>query len=261
MTPDEATVALYKCMYNNNRNTSLEDVKQYVEAGARLRDVETLYGPPLLFALKQRCKPSILNYLIEKGGIDWSYKKGKYIFYSETEPTITLVTITYNTIRNELIYLWHFCKGSRKADNQVLLNIYKIHNVPEEEYKYKLFRYPYKVNENYNPEYYDDEFCTELNLMHEARCNRISRQYGGESYAREVCELFGVTPEELEDGILELPEKKYDVTLLPKEDKPYCWNEHIHKPVGHAYDNLFLCLHSEDEDTGDGEFDESDIPK
>jgi len=249
MTPDEATVALYKCISNNREKTLIEEVKQYVEAGARLRDIETLYGPPLLCALENMCPIPILNYLIEKGGIVWSYKKGKYLFYSETEPTISLITITYNTIRNQLIYLWHFCKGSRKADNQVLLNIFKIYNIPEEEYKYKLFRYPYKVDENYKPEYYDEEFCTELNLMHEARYKRICRQYGGESYARQVCELFNVTPEELEDGILELPTKKYDIKLLPKEDKPYCWDHYIDKPVGHAFDQLFLSPHVEDEES------------
>ena len=253
MTPDEATVELYKCIYENEHNTTLEDVQRYVEAGARLRDIETLYGPPLLFALEQMCKPSILKYLIEKGGIDWSYKKGKYMFYSETEPIITLLSISYNTFRNGLIHMWHFCKGSRKADNQELMNIYRANKVPEETYKNMVFRYPYKVDEEYDTEYYDEEFCKELNLMHEGRCNRIRRQYGGESYARAVCELFGFTAEELEDGILELPEKDYDRTLLPAEDKPYCWNEYIDKPVGHAFDNLFIFHDVEDEESANGE--------
>ena len=250
MTPDEATVALYKCMYYNKDKSTLEEVKRYVEAGAYLRDIETLYGPPLLCALENLCRPPILKYLIEKGGIDWSYKKGKYTFYSEIEPTITLVYITYNTIQNELIHLWHFCKGSRKADNQVLLNFYRVNKYPKENWKYKLFRYPVEVDEHY-----DEDFCREINLAHEGRCKHIYEQYGGESYAREVCELFGVTPEELEDGILELPEKTYDISLLPAEDKPYCWNEYIDTPVGHAFDQLFLFPDSEDEEFNDRESD------
>ncbi len=60
MTPDEATVELYKCIDKNGKTTSLEEVQRYVEAGARLRDVETLYGPPLLYALRNRCRPPVL---------------------------------------------------------------------------------------------------------------------------------------------------------------------------------------------------------
>jgi hypothetical protein len=243
MTPDEATVELYKYIYENEHNTTLEDVQRYVEAGARLRDIETLYGPPLLLALYSKCRIPILKYLIEKGGIDWSYKKGKYMFYSEMEPAITLISITYNTFMNELIHTWHFCKGGRKADNQELMNIYRAKKVPKEECKNIVFRYPYEVDEYYN----DEDFCKELNQMYEARCNRIRKQYGGEEYARQVCELFGVTPEELEDGILELPEKYYDISLLPKEDKPYCWNMHINEPFGRPYDNIFIFYDVEDE--------------
>ena len=252
MTPDEATVELYKCIHKNGKNTSLEDVQRYVEAGAHLRNVETLFGPPLLCALEHLCKPPILKYLIEKGGIDWEYKKGKYTFYSETEPTITLVYITYNTIRNELIHLWHFCKGSRKADNQILTAFYRINKITDKKYnyKYKLFRYPFEVDE-----YYDEEYCKELNMMHEARCNRIRIQYGGEAYAREVCELFSLTPEELEDGVLELPEKTYDKSLLPAEDKPYCWNNYMDKPVGYAFHELFIFPDSENEES-DAEYSE-----
>jgi hypothetical protein len=242
MSPDEATIELYKYMYYGREKATLEDVQRYVEAGARLRDIETLYGPPLLLALYSKCKIPILKYLIEKGGIDWSYKKGKYMFYSETEPTITLLSITYNTFMNELIHTWHFCKGSRKADNQELMNIYRANKVPEEKYRYMLYQYPVEVDE-----YYDEEFCKELNLMYEARCDRIHNQYGGEAYARKVCTLFGVTPEKLEYGILELPEKDFDISLLPKEGKPYCWNENIDKPVGRAFDNLFMRYHIEDE--------------
>jgi hypothetical protein len=249
MTPDEASVALYKCMYYNRQYTSLEEVQQYVEAGARLRDIETLFGPPLLCALNSMCKPPILKYLIEKGGIDWEYKKGKYTFYSEVEPTITLLYITYNTILNELIHMWHFCKGSYKADNQVLRAFYRINKITDEKYnyKYKLFRYPFEVDE-----YYDEEFCKELNIVHEERCKRIRETYG-ETYAQEVCELFGITPEELEDGILELPEKTYDKTLLPAEDKPYCWNNYMHKPVGYAFHELFIFPDSENEESDGGE--------
>ena len=48
MTPDEATVELYKYMNKQGTNSRLNDIQKFVEAGARLRDIETLYGPPLL---------------------------------------------------------------------------------------------------------------------------------------------------------------------------------------------------------------------
>jgi hypothetical protein len=212
MTPDEATVALYKCIYNNHSNTTLEDVKKYVKAGARLRDIETLYGPPLLCALENRCSPPILKYLIKKGGIDWSYKKGRYIEYAEDEPWFEIECITYHTFKNELIRLWHYCKVTYKVLNQELINMFKIHNIPEEKYKEHLIMVPTKYEGD--PELYD---------IYLSICKERKYRYG-ETYLEEVCDLFGVTPEELENGILELLDSIFDTSLLPKEDKPYCWN-------------------------------------
>ena len=229
MTPDEATVELYKCIYENEHNTTLEDVQRYVEAGARIRDIETLYGPPLLFALEQMCKPSILKYLIEKGGIDWSYKKGYYLYHFEMDPPIYFISISYNTYMNQLIHMWHNCKGSFNADNQELMNIYRDNNISEDKYKDMLYK-PIDEYLNHNTDDYQ---------LYKTRHDTILQQCG-ETYAEQVCDLFGVTSEQLENGILELPEKSYDITLLPPEDKPYCWNYLIDKPVGHAFDQLMF---------------------
>jgi hypothetical protein len=212
MTPDEATVALYKCIDKNDRDTTLEDVKRYVEAGARLRDVETLYGPPLLHALNNLCKIPILKYLIEKGGIDWSYKKGRYIEYAEDEPWFYIDCITYHTFKNELIRIWHYCNVTFKVLNQELINMFKIHAIPEEKYKEYLLKVPTEYDEDVG--FYDDYMSI---------CKGRKYRYG-ETYLEELCELFSVTPEELENGILELPDSIFDTSLLPVEDKPYCWN-------------------------------------
>jgi hypothetical protein len=216
MTPDEATVALYKCIYHNERNTTLEDVQRYVEAGARLRDIETRYGPPLLWALCNMCSPPILKYLIEKGGIDWTYKKGRYISYSEDEPWFYIDCITYHTYKNELIRTWHFYRLTYKDINQELINMFKIHNIPEHRYKKHLATIPSK----------DDE---ESYYSYTCLCN-TRKQLCGEGYLEQMCELFGVTPDELENGILDLPDKMFDMSLLPKEDKPYCWNHSMDNP-------------------------------
>jgi len=224
MTPDEATVALYKCMYYNEHKTKLEEVKQYVEAGARLRDIETLYGPPLLCALENMCPITVLNYLIEKGGIDWSYKKGGYLHYSEDDPWFEIMCIKYHTYRNELIRLWHYCKVTYKELNQELVNMFKIHDISEELYKNHLMHVPKKEDS-------DIELYEEYSGLRNARRHRY-----GETYPEEVCKLFGVTPEELENGILDLPDSIFDISLLPKEDKPYCWNHFMtpgYKMYGH----------------------------
>ncbi len=229
MTPDEATVELYKCIFKNRENTALEDVQRYVEAGARLRDIETLYGPPLLFALESTCKIPILKYLIEKGGIDWSYKKGYYLYHFEMEPPVYFISISYNTYMNQLIHMWHNCKGSFNAKNQELLNIYQDNNISEDKYKDMLYK-PIDEYLNYDIEIYE---------LYKARHETILQECG-ETYAEQVCALFGVTQDELENGSIELPNKSYDTSLLPAEDKPYCWNNLMDKPVGHAYDHMII---------------------
>lgn len=214
MTPDEATVALYNCIYTNGRNTTLEEIQRYVEAGAHLHNVETQYGPPLLFALECLCELPILKYLIEKGGIDWEYKKGRYIHLSEDDPAwFAIKCITYHSIKNELIRTWHHYKVTYKDLNQELINMFKIHAIPEKRYKKYLLRVPTKDDKD-KEEYY--VYTTVCN----ARRRRVS-----ETYLEQICELFGVTPEELENGVLDLPDTVLDTSLLPVEDKPFCWNQ------------------------------------
>jgi hypothetical protein len=218
MTPDEATVELYKYIHTHGSKSRLNDIQKYVEAGARLSNIETLYGPPLLYALNCLCDISILKYLIEKGGIDWSYKKGHYEYYFEDYPCIQFIPILYNTFQNALLQLWHFCKGSHDLDDNVLEFIFKSHGYKEEEYKNYLY------NSHLD--------CTvPVNYKKVA----LQRQETYNEYILQVCELFGVSPENLETGVLELPDHPFDITLLPAEDKPYCWNTLMDKPVGCKY--------------------------
>lgn len=221
MTPDEATVALYKYMNKHRTNSKLEDIQPLVEAGARLRDIETLYGPPLLYALVCLCNIDILKYLIEKGGIDWSYKKGYYRYYLEDIPQIEYTVILYNTLKNQLLSLWHFCKGSHVLDDYVLEYMFKLHGYTEEQYD----RYLYRTHID----------CT-IPVNYKKVALQRQEKYG--SYILKVCELFGVTSEELESSVPELPDNLFDITLLPAEDKPYCWNTLMYEPVGYAYNPL-----------------------
>jgi hypothetical protein len=221
MTPDEATVELYKYMNKQGTNSKLNDIQKFVEAGARLRDIETLYGPPLFYAIECLCNIDILKYLIEKGGIDWSYKKGYYKYYFEDNPQIQYTLIIYNTLKNQLIDLWHFCKGSHVHDDYVLEFMFKSHGYVKDQYN----RYLYRTHID----------CTiPVNYKEVA----IQRQETYKDYILKVCELFGVTPEELETSVLELPDNLFDITLLPAEDKPYCWNTLMYEPVGYAYNPL-----------------------
>jgi hypothetical protein len=225
MTPDEATVELYKYMHKHGSNSKLEEIQRFVEAGARLRDIETLYGPPLLYALECLCNIDILKYLIEKGGIDWSYKKGYYRYYFEDIPQIQYTLIIYNTLKNQLIHLWHFCKGSHVIDDYVLEFMFKSHGYMEEQYD----RYLYRTHID----------CT-IPVNYKEMVSQRQEKYG--SYILKVCKLFDITSEELESSVPELPDHLFDITLLPAEDKPYCWNTLMYEPVGYAYNPLNVSI-------------------
>jgi hypothetical protein len=218
MTPDEATIELYKYIYKNHWNSTVEGIQPFVEAGARLRDIETLYGPPLLYALSSKCSIPVLKYLIEKGGIDWNYKKGHFRYYLEDVPQLHHVSIMYNTIRNELLHLWHSCKGSYTIVDYELIRTYEWNGYSKEKYNKRLYR----TN-------IDD---TEIK-DYKKEAIKLQEKFG--DYPLQVCELFGVTPEELENGIPELPENTYDKSLLPKEDKSYCWNHIMEKKPSWYY--------------------------
>jgi hypothetical protein len=225
MTPDEATVELYKYMHKHGASSALEEIQRFVEAGARLRDIETLYGTPLLYALKCMCNIPILNYLIEKGGIDWSYKKGHYEYYFEDYPQLYYIPILYNSFRNVLIGVWHFCKGSHRIHDYVLEFIFKYHGYTENDYK----RYLYRNN-------------LDNNVPVDHRKIALERQEMFKDYIYQVCELFGVTPEELDTWYPDLPDQPFDISLLPAEDKPYCWNDLMEEPVGYAYSPLKVTI-------------------
>jgi hypothetical protein len=96
--------------------------------------------------------------------------------------------------------------------------MFKIHQIPEEDFKKHLLRVPTK---------YDSDI--DFYEIYLSICKAREYMYG-ETYLEEVCELFGVTPEELENGILDLPDSIFDISLLPKEDKPYCWNHFMDRP-------------------------------
>lgn len=213
MTPDEATIELYKYIYKNHRNSTVEGIQPLVEAGARLRDIETLYGPPLLHALSSKCSIPVLKYLIEKGGIDWNYKKGHFQYYLEDAPQLHHISIMYNTIRNELLHLWHYCKGSYIIVDYELIHTYESNGQSKEKYNKRLYRTHID-----NTEIKD----------YKKEAIKLQQEFG--DYPLQVCELFGVTSEELENGIPELPENTYDTSLLPKEDKSYCWNDLMDDP-------------------------------
>jgi hypothetical protein len=218
MTPDEATVELYKYMHKHRSSSTLEEIQRFVEAGARLRDIETLYGPPLLYALNCLCNIDVLKYLIEKGGIDWSYKKGHFQYYLEDAPQLHHVSIMYNTFWNELLHMWHYCKGSYKIVDYELIRIFERNGYTIETYK----RWLYRTHID-NTEFRD------------YKKEAIERQTLYGDYPLQVCMLFGVTPEQLEDGLPDLPEHTNKHSLLPKEDKPYCWNNFMKNPPFYYY--------------------------
>jgi hypothetical protein len=218
MSPDEATVALYKYLHKHGSKSTLEEIQRFVEAGARLRDIETLYGPPLLYTLSLLCSIDILKYLIEKGGIDWSYKKGHFQYYFEDAPQLHYICIMYNTFKNQLLHVWHYCKGSYKIIDYELIHIYEKSGYTFDTYK----RWLYRTHID-NTEFKD------------YKKEAIERQQHFGDYPLQVCKLFGVTPEQLEDGIPELPEHMYKHSLLPKENKLYCWNNFMEDPPSYYY--------------------------
>lgn len=59
---------------NEHIEPDFEIIKKYIENGVQLNGFTDEVVPPLLIAVESSYSPEIIQYLVDKGGIDWDYK-------------------------------------------------------------------------------------------------------------------------------------------------------------------------------------------
>lgn len=193
---DEATRDLYKLLYTEQENTKYEDVKQCIDRGAKLRDIEAFYGSPLIYAMRLGCDISIIKLIIDSGGADMNYKSGQIDEVFITDPNkmgVVLLGEDYIeclSIHNILLYKYCLATGSANITNQIVDELYKQGIIKT------------VVYDQDTPDYF-----------HEYRY----------TYLKECCELLNIDIDTLKGAKLDFFPDITDTSTIPTDKQPYNW--------------------------------------
>lgn len=140
MTPHEATRELYRLIFTYKDKLLYDDVKICINSGALLKNIESSYGIPLLFAINSKCNYDIIELLANSGGVDFDNKTPTFsniwydftpqpppdvicddLYFESLESNILDVDfIYYNSLYTCLLQLYHMSINSPEFEVQTL---------------------------------------------------------------------------------------------------------------------------------------------
>jgi hypothetical protein len=206
---NKATKELYRILYKiekREKKAKLEDIKKCVEDGAYLNGIRVYYGLPLLYAISILCPPDIIAYLVEKGGIDWTYKEPVKSDYYRIHPNkryrLYFTYIFYYSIMNVLI-----SKKYYYTNNGHILKNLTFRQFKKECPRFKYFKQTPK----------------HIFIMGKKSIQTIK-------LLKEYCKILNIKYEDLHHKNFELPdvvhyddERDYG-DYFPKDDQPYYYD-------------------------------------
>ena len=188
-TYNESTVKLLNIIHKKHKYASLEEIRECIENGANLKNIETIYGGIIYLCIYNEICPSILQYLIDNGAKD-NCEKGVYfdVWFNNGKQIIDIENVViYASPLNALVSEYNACVHSGKL-------AYQIAN---------------RVNSLSTFELRDDSLKEKIS---------IEKQIDKLNLLKEYCKIINIHFDDIQTKLLDLPENIHDSSIISSFD-------------------------------------------